>query len=289
MKKRFLLVVALCILVPVVAYSVGEGIREWVWGLGHYIGVDVTVDGDVTADSFVSGPSLNAGGSIVLSECEGGTNCPAAAAGNSLTIKLPDNANPLAGNKVYNPGFQMMGYINETGFNSEEDGNLCLMPEPTGDVPGVDALACTTSHLEVGHPFMGGGFVDHCLISVASVGGWTTGDDLWLQIVALTEAGAKTTVGMPFRITNTADAGCGAMANCTLAVGTFLWQVSVAAEDCAAANDPYDCCTGAGAGATCDDGASTPGTGFFAIEILAASDDVEADAQARLQVRCNYF
>ena len=108
MKKRFLLIAALCILVPSMAYSVGEGVREWVWGLGYYVWGDMTVtgnvvsDGTVTADSFDSGPSAT-GGKITIKECEvaGGATCPEIGYADSLTIAMPDGVNPLGADKTH--------------------------------------------------------------------------------------------------------------------------------------------------------------------------------------------
>jgi len=62
MKKRFLLIAALCVLVPAVAYSAGEGVRECTWGTNcSALDTNLPVDAGSTA-----GGGLYEGASIEL-------------------------------------------------------------------------------------------------------------------------------------------------------------------------------------------------------------------------------
>ena len=192
MKRRFLLIAALCILVPTMAYSVGEGIREWVWGLGYYIGVDVTVDGNVTSDgtitanSFDSPPAVDEGGSIVLKECETGTSCPAAAAGHTVTLKLPDNANPLSTNKTLTGGRSCYWSVHDINLVAADVGKYFPSGNTFDHSQGLQTSGFAMSNIRrtVNCLYQDSIWVHNCYLFMGGLGNtWTDAtDELVLEV-----------------------------------------------------------------------------------------------------------
>ena len=298
MKRLALLALLLACLWPLTS---GSAPSTGNFGGGLSSSGDVTIGGTVTADGFDSPPDDPEGGSIVLKECEQatvpvGTNCPAAGAGHSLTIKLPDDANPLNTNKVYSPGYQLSVAASQTNFNTQEDGNYCIGTS-AGSAPQAcyDAAAAHNAAPYVGGPFLDGVFVDKCLVMVSDSDGFTAGDVLKLQMVAIDTSTVNHATYDEIGDTWTyidAAATCGNLApNCKLDTedsGTFAWQVHVDEADCNNADDPYDCCTAAATGPDCA-ATNTYSVGQVGVSIHADSNDADANAELRIRVLCTYF
>ena len=138
-------------------YSVGEAPWECLWGTGcaGVDSTDPTFTGTVTADEFDTPPALNDGGCVVLKECEDGTGCDTAGAGESLSICLPDNANPMTGDVERLPGYRVMfssggdiqyveGVTHCAGIDVDDTANTCdTAPDSnTGDygVPFLNSI-----------------------------------------------------------------------------------------------------------------------------------------------------
>jgi len=293
MRRLYLLLA----LLPLLFLSPYNALSEPSNGSGGGIGPgDIVVNGTVTADGFDANPDTINGGSVVLKECEGGTGCPIAAAGHQLSIQLPANANPLNTNKSYSPGYQARFAVSQAAFDSFDDGNHCLPFEPVIGTPYDCQASAANSRLipRWGYPFVSGAFIDTCTISIPSLIEWNDGnsDKLVLQFVYFDAENVAGTAKLPFGDTFTvvdSVTTCGDLTpNCTTADGTYTWQVHESAADCNDADDPYDCCTASGEGATCS-GATTEDQGLLGINILGASNDGGANADLSVSIICNYF
>ena len=86
--------------------------------------VSPTFTGTVTADGVDIRPDADDGGSVVLKECEGGTGCPAADAGHSLTHKLLDGAESLGEDKLRYGFRECAFFANDTAI--QFDNGKCI-------------------------------------------------------------------------------------------------------------------------------------------------------------------
>ena len=246
--------------------------------------VSPTFTGTVTATGgFDSGPSATLGGSVDLKEPEGCTDCDAAGAGKTLRVKVFDLSNSMSTDKVWSPGFTGVVVANTVDFNTYEDGGYCLALPDAGT-----PLDCNGSNFKAkaGFAFVDGVAVDKVHVMISTLAGWDAagGDDImYLQMhVVDTTDDSETQFGDRFKIIN-GTTGCGTDPNCADAAGTFTWQVNRVTDLCVGANDPYDCCTAADTGADCP-GVSAVAQGLLGVEIEADSNDVDADADIRLNV-----
>lgn len=163
-------------------------------------------------------------------------------------------------------GFTMIGGIGATDFAGEEGGGTCLTNDGT-NAAGVDCNSGTLGQ-RISHPIgPNGATINRCLVAqVSAVAGWSAGDVIALQIISVTLPGlVEADVGDPFYIQHTADtcaaAPASGAANCIVAGTSGEWDVS---------------------------GTTAVASGYLGIEIDAASNDNEDDADIRLSVVCTY-
>lgn len=178
----------------------------------------------------------------------------------------------IDGHALQLPGTNFAGWARTGAFDAYDAGDFCLNQGAYNAVPadcgGLDITNKTK-------PFAGAGaFVDRCVVMIANFAGWDAagGDDtLFFQLVVIEENGAAVTdLGDPFNIIN-ATTGCAAAPNCAEAIGSYEWQVD-----------------GTVSGSTLDvAGALT--AGGVGIEIDAASNDVDGDADLYITVHCTMY
>ena len=273
------------------------------WPVGNSVGApshgnqggvpdgDVTFSGTVTADGFDSPADEDEGGCLVLKECEDATgDCDTASNGESYSICLPDNVDPMTTSKEFTPGFTADWRQYEADFDGEDAGGRCIA------LSGTD-VSCASRATEAlaTYPFLNGVFIDKCYVMLPQMVGWDAAggqDRLVLQAYTVdTTDGTRAAFGDKFSMIEGVTTGCAGITettNCVEAVGTHEWQVDRDEALCENLNVPYHCCTAASTGATCS-GASAVAQGSIQIEIDAESEDVDTDAVAQFHVRCLYF
>lgn len=244
---------------------------------------NVTSDGTATFASYDSPAHATDGGSVTLREPEGCTNCDAAGEGETLTVEVMDLTNSMSTDKVWSPGFTATFAVNAVDFDAEDDGGFCLSLPDAGTL-----LDCNGNNFKAkaGVGFVDGVAVNKAYVMLSTLASWDAagGDDvMYLQMhVVDTTDDSESQFGDRFKIIN-GTTGCGTELNCADAAGTFEWSVNRVTDLCTAANTPYDCCTDEDVGADCP-GVSTVVQGLLGVEIEADSNDVDGDADARLNV-----
>jgi len=225
---------------------------------------NVTTDGSITATEGFIVPPATTGGGISLSECENSGSCPITDAGNSLTIKLPDDADPLNGDRAIVPGWDMEWATRSADWSGWLDGTYCVATGRTSSL----AQVCTT---EVSSTTFSGWaqglyddsiWIDKCVVFVASgdEAGWDANDDLVLQMQHSASGAAATDIGTVFHIIDDGDTCSGECMNVDDILGT--WNVK----------------------------ARAPSAGWVKVQIDDTTNNAGANAlPLRLFMRCVFF
>jgi hypothetical protein len=235
-----------------------------------FLSGDLTVTGTLTADTFDSPAKLNDGGSIVLRECEAGTGCPAAGAGNTVTLLLPSNENPLDENK----SFLLSGYQHSVIFSSadwslQDDVDGCLQI----DIATAGAVvACgENAGYKIGGSFAEGLRIDKCLVDLHGIAGWDNvgGADLALFRIVVWDTENNSLAEYETTELHLKDptTGCGGITETckvmtTAADESFYWPVDIT---------------------------STVDHGWWAIKLADESNDQDGDAVLQVSFKCRYL
>ncbi len=289
MRKLLLILAALAVFAlaswPVLS-GVGQGF-EWCVGTACTIG-DLVAE-DVTVDSLTINPDTNLGGTVSMCECEGGTNCEVADAGECVTVGLLDNANSLPAAKKYLPGYTLVRGHHNSAFDADDDGDDCLIYD-WGD---NQAQKCDDPSVQTrsAAPMADGLAMETCTVTIyEDLNDWEVNEYLAYQITVYdVDTSTRDNVGDTFTIANTTDGCANLTPNCVSPVeGSYTWYVHRDAGNCIADNNPYDCCTDADTGADCP-GFSTVTNGYVSIRIESSSHDNDGTTEARVGFVCNYY
>lgn len=162
----------------------GQGLGPQAWHPGNEQGIvgNWSATGTCTCDAFDSPADTDHGQSIALRECEGGTGCDAAGAGETVTFDaFPSNDAGIVNDRTVPLGHQTDFFFREVNMTDADEGNglHCVPRAFRSSVVLEDDCEGTpyaNGYWTYTQPFDGGAFVRTCSVRAQTFSGMASGD-----------------------------------------------------------------------------------------------------------------